>query len=118
MQRAIERRLAHLEELIPLPLNYSRFVSRVGEHARRDGLSPGSALVALRLVGRTPHPRSTSLLFKFSMTGIYHRLRELEKARLLARGVVDRKDQELALDRARSRFKLFVRMARRCPGTE
>jgi hypothetical protein len=47
MQRAIERRLSHLEVLIPLPLNYARFVSRVREHARRYGLSPGSALAAV-----------------------------------------------------------------------
>jgi hypothetical protein len=47
MQRAIERRLGHLEKLIPLPLTCARFTTRVGEYARRSGVSPGSAWIAV-----------------------------------------------------------------------
>jgi len=47
MQRAIERRLSHLEELIPPPLTYVRFAARVSEYARHGGVSPGSALVSV-----------------------------------------------------------------------
>jgi hypothetical protein len=47
MQGAIERRLGHLEKLIPLPLIYERFTARVSEHAARYGASPGSALVTV-----------------------------------------------------------------------
>ena len=45
--RAIERRLLHLEELIPLPLTYVRFAARVSEYASHRGVSPGSALVSV-----------------------------------------------------------------------
>ena len=47
MQRAIERRLSHLEQRIPLPFTYERFAARVSEYARRCGVSPGSALIAV-----------------------------------------------------------------------
>jgi hypothetical protein len=47
MQRAIERRLGHLEKLIPPPLTYERFTARISEHARRCGVSPGSASIAV-----------------------------------------------------------------------
>ena len=47
MQRAIERRLSHLEELIPPPLTYVQFAARVSEYARHGGVSAGSALVSV-----------------------------------------------------------------------
>ena len=47
MLRTIERRLSHLEELIPPALDLRRFAARVSEHARRCGVSPGSAWIAV-----------------------------------------------------------------------
>jgi hypothetical protein len=47
MQRAIERRLSHLEKLFPARLTYARFASRVSEHAARCGVSRGAALVTV-----------------------------------------------------------------------
>ncbi len=44
MQRAIERRLSHLEALIPPRFTFARFVRGVCKRARRRGVSPGSAL--------------------------------------------------------------------------
>jgi hypothetical protein len=47
MQRAIERRLSHLEKLFPARLTYGRFAARVSEHIMRSGVSRGAALVTV-----------------------------------------------------------------------
>ena len=45
MLHRLERRLSHLEALIPPRVTFARFISRVCERARRCGVSPGPALV-------------------------------------------------------------------------
>jgi hypothetical protein len=45
--RGLEKRLARLEESVPLPLTAERFVACASQHARRSGVSTSSAMDTL-----------------------------------------------------------------------